>query len=79
MGIARITPFIPIVIQPRTIHKKIITGLTPKFCLKSNGIKTLFSIRCIQNITHHETINQVSQFEILAIIITGIHHKSGQR
>jgi hypothetical protein len=43
IGIARITPLIPIVIPHNTMHKKIITGLTQRFCLNNSGIRILFS------------------------------------
>ncbi|MBP7007649.1 hypothetical protein KBB05_02795, partial [Patescibacteria group bacterium] len=78
-GIAMITPLIPIVIPPNTMHKKITTGLTHRFCLNKSGIKTLFSIRCTTNTTIHEIKNHVQPYHTVDKITTGIHHNNGPR
>lgn len=78
IGMAKITPLIPTVIPHNTIHKKISTGLTPRFCLNSNGMSTLFSSHCTQNTTAIPKITPSPPLEIPAIMTTGTPPKVGQ-
>jgi hypothetical protein len=78
MGMAKITPLIPIVTPHKIIQMKMSTGLTPRFCLNNNGISTLFSSHCTQNTTAIPMIIPIPPLEIPAMITTGIPPSVGQ-
>gem|GEM_PF-3751060 len=79
IGIAIITPLRPIVIHNNTIHKNITTGLTPRLCLKSKGIKMLFSSRCTANTKAPVMITPIRPLDTAPIIMTGIHPSVGHK
>lgn len=78
IGTAKRTPMKPKTTPPITIHRNTTSGLTPSVLFMTNGVRTLFSVRCVRPNTMSTAMIPGQPSAIAATRIAGIEPIIGQ-